>query len=292
MNKILVCPICASKNIKKYMDTKDYFFTKEDFSISQCNDCEFVFTNPIPTNLSKYYETTNYLSHNTADNGIMGILYSKLRNINIKRKYKLVTGYCKNGNLLDIGCGTAELINYFKHQNWNVTGVEPNESARTYTKNTFNIDTFEEDELNNFEKHSFDVITMWHVLEHVPNLHDRVSQLKKLLKPNGTMFIALPNLNSPDAKKYKQKWSALDVPRHLYHFTQNTFAKLIDGYNLKIVHAEPMKLDAYYVSMLSEKYFKNPFYLSSALINGCLSNVKAKKENNYSSMIYVVKNVS
>jgi len=125
---------------------------------------------------------------------------------------------------------------------------------------------------------SFDVISMWHVLEHVPDLNNRIAQVSKLLKKDGTIFIALPNLESPDSKKYGKFWSALDVPRHLYHFTQNSFMKLINNHNMKLVHAEPMKFDSYYVSMLSEKYIKNKLYFPAAIINGFISNIKAKKK--------------
>ncbi|MFK5854611.1 MAG: class I SAM-dependent methyltransferase [Bacteroidota bacterium] len=289
MKKIEQCPVCSNSNISTYINTKDYFFTQDNFSLTKCLDCDFVFTNPIPTNLGKYYDTPDYLSHNTDDNGMMGSSYSYLRNINIKRKYNLVKRYNTSGKFLDIGCGTGELLKYFKDNNWVVQGIEPNNSARELAKTKYNINVAEENELDHIQPNSLDVISMWHVLEHVPNLHKRLEQISKLIKKSGTVFIALPNLDSPDSKKYKEYWSALDVPRHLHHFTQQTFEKLISYHGMKLIHAEPMKLDSYYVSMLSEKYKKNSFYLVSAFISGIISNFKAKKKNSYSSMIYVVK---
>jgi len=287
--EITKCPICSSNNFDVYMRTKDYFFTQEEFTLSKCTSCDFVFTNPIPNNIGKYYDTPDYLSHNTNANGFLGKIYTKLRNINIKRKYILVNKYNSKGNILDIGCGTGELINYFNKNNWSVSGIEPNTTAREFANINHKINVWEEDKLETFNPKSFDVITMWHVLEHVPNLHNRIAQIENLLKDDGTIFIALPNLNSPDSKKYKKYWSAIDVPRHLYHFTQQTFKKLIAKHNMLLVHSEPMKFDSYYVSMLSEKYKKNSFYLFTAFFNGFVSNLKASKTNNYSSMIYVVK---
>ncbi len=292
MNKkirITKCQICGSNSFELYLVTKDYFFTQEEFELSKCTECGFVFTNPIPENLGKYYETDQYLSHNTNSNGLLGNLYSYLRSVNIKKKYKLVTKYNTKESILDIGCGTGELLAYFKKNKWKTTGIEPNETARNFADNVVGIEVYNEDKLNSLDANSFDVITMWHVLEHVPDLNNRLKQINRLAKKDATIFIALPNLQSPDALKYKEYWSALDVPRHLYHFTQSTFKKLIAKHNLKLVHAEPMKFDSYYVSMLSEKYKKNSLYLISAFFNGAISNFKAKNSNNYSSMIYVVK---
>ncbi|MBC8320892.1 MAG: class I SAM-dependent methyltransferase [Bacteroidetes bacterium] len=286
---IHACPLCAGDNFIHFLNTKDFFFTQEDFSLYKCADCNFVFTNPVPTSISKYYETPDYLSHNTNGKGALAWLYYLLREINIKRKYQLVTKYCKQGNILDIGCGTGELLNFFKKNNWLALGVEPNLTAREFAANKYLIDVFEENKLDEFDHGTLDVISMWHVLEHVPDLHRRLSKVSKLLKDDGTIFIAVPNIDSPDSKKYKKYWSALDVPRHLYHFTPATFEHLISKHQLKLVHAEPMKFDSYYVSMLSEKYLKNRLYFLSASYYGYLSNLKAKRNNNYSSMIFVVK---
>lgn len=289
LSEILACPICAHDKFSLYLKTKDYFFTQEDFTLSKCDNCNFVFTNPIPENISRYYETPDYLSHNTGNNGLLGGLYSTLRNINIKRKYNLVTEYCPKGSILDIGCGTGELLSFFNNKKWNTIGIEPNNSAKKFAKNNHGIKVFDEVKLDSLLPNSFDIISMWHVLEHVPDLHNRLSQISRLLKKGGAIFIALPNLSSPDSLKYKEYWSALDVPRHLYHFTQETFKQLISKHNMQLVHAEPMKFDSYYVSMLSEKYLKNRLYFPTAIINGFLSNKKAKKKNSYSSMIFVVK---
>jgi len=289
LQDITKCPVCAHDKFSLYINTKDYFFTQEDFTLSKCNNCSLVFTNPIPKNLGKYYETPDYLSHNTDNSGLLGGLYSTLRNINIKRKYNLIQQYCKEGSILDIGCGTGELLSFFKNKNWETTGIEPNISAREFAKKNHDLDVLDEYKLDGLPPKSFNVISMWHVLEHVPDLHKRISQISNLLKKGGTIFIALPNLLSPDSQKYKEYWSALDVPRHLYHFTQETFEQLITKHNMKLVHAEPMKFDSYYVSMLSEKYLKNKLYFPAAIMNGFLSNKKAKTNNNYSSMIFVVK---
>jgi|TARA_Y100000031_G_C8214549_1_gene382687 2-polyprenyl-3-methyl-5-hydroxy-6-metoxy-1,4-benzoquinol methylase len=283
------CPVCSETVFKPFLNTTDYFYTQEAFSLTQCENCDFVFTNPVPNNPYKYYETQDYLSHDSGDRGVIGRLYSLFRNINIKRKYELVRKYCDNGSILDIGCGTGELLRFFNKKNWSVTGIEPNPKAREFAISNYNLNVLDENNLDEFSPGTLDVISLWHVLEHVPDLHKRLSQINELLKDDGTIFIALPNLESPDSEKYKEYWSGLDVPRHLHHFTKTTFSKLISTHNMKIVHSEPMKFDSYYVSLLSEKYLKNRFYFLSAIYNGYISNLEAKVSNNYSSMIFVVK---
>lgn len=285
--KVNSCPICEKSEFSLYLNTKDYFHTQEEFSLSSCNNCGFVFTNPIPENLERYYDTPEYLSHNTDSGGIISSLYSAIRKMNIVRKYNLIINYCTKGSMLDIGCGTGDLLGYFKNKGWFTTGIEPNENARSVAEKQNHIEVYDERKLDELKPESFDVITMWHVLEHVPDLNSRMGLVVKLTKENGVMIFALPNLNSPDAKKYGEYWSGLDVPRHLYHFTPSTFRKLAKKHNLALIHAEPMKFDAYYVSMLSEKYLGRKNYMFNAFLSGLKSNIKAKSGNNYSSMIFV-----
>jgi len=291
MKEINKCKICDGSEFELFIKTKDYFYTQEEFSLSKCNNCGFVFTNPIPKNLGSYYETEEYLSHDSGRENIISRLYGFVRNMNISNKYNIVSSYVSRGTILDIGCGTGELLAYFKKRGWKTIGVEPNAKARQTAISLNNVDVLPEEELTQLESGSQDVVSMWHVLEHVENLNDRIIDVKRITADNGVMIFALPNLNSPDAKKYGKYWAGLDVPRHLYHFTEESFSRLITKHNLKLAKSIPMKFDSYYVSMLSEKYIKSSFGLIRAFLSGVKSNSKAKKENNYSSMIFVVKKV-
>ena len=285
------CPICGSNKFSVFLKTKDYFLTQEEFTLDQCDQCGFVFTNPIPAlhELEKYYDSPDYLSHTANKPSFTGTVYKLFRNANIKKKFKLVDHYANGKNLLDIGCGTGELLSHFKNKGWNVKGVEPNQSARKFASQNYNIAVFDEIELDNFKAESFDVISMWHVLEHVPDLNKRMVQLRRLVKKEGLIVIALPNLASPDAQKYRSHWAGLDVPRHLYHFTKTTFSLLLKKHKMELLKSIPMKFDAFYVSLLSEKYLGKKIPYLPAFINGLQSNTAARKENNYSSMIFVVK---
>ena len=127
-------------------------------------------------------------------------------------------------------------------------------------------------------------------MEHLPDLHTTIKHLKKLLTKQGRILFALPNVDSFDAKKYREFWAAYDVPRHLYHFSQNTFKKLLKQHGMKVKIIMPMRFDAFYVSLLSERYKNKYFNYTKSFINGCISNSYARKnKNNYSSLIYIVK---
>lgn len=291
MKKVSTCPVCQSKNIFKTLDVKDYFLTQENFSIWHCKDCDLSFTNPRPhdENLGKYYESPEYLSHDTKNSGIIGKLYQFLRNINIKRKYNIVRELTGTGKILDIGCGTGELLNYFKKQKWECLGVEPNATARNFAKTQYRLKVEEEQSLQNLPAESFDIISMWHVLEHVSDINKRMDEVKRLLKNEGNLIIALPNASSWDAVFYKAYWAGLDVPRHLYHFSPEAFSSLAKKHDLQIINALPLKFDAFYVSLLSERYKKTRLPIFLAFINGAKSNRTAAKTGNYSSLIYILK---
>lgn len=189
--------------------------------------------------------------------------------------------------MLDIGSGTGDFLFTCKKDNWNVFGVEPSKEAREISSHK-NIEVVSN--LSFLEEDRFDVITLWHVLEHVENLFEYIETLKKKLKPDGVLIIAVPNFNSYDAKFYKEYWAAFDVPRHLWHFSQESIKKLFGNVSMKVEKVLPMKFDSYYVSMLSEKYKNGKHRFLKAFYIGFLSNLKARSTSEYSSLIYIIKN--
>ena len=152
-----------------------------------------------------------------------------------------------------------------------------------------NNSVYKTDHLLNLDNHSFDIITLWHVLEHLPNLEEHIETFKRLLKPNGTLIIAVPNYKSYDAKIYKTYWAAFDVPRHLWHFSKKSIKILMETFNMNVVKMYPMQFDAFYVSLLSEKYRTGRMKIFRPLFVGLFSNVKAVWSKEYSSIIYCVK---
>jgi len=290
------CPFCKSETIANHLQVKDFSISKEEFKLSKCSECGLIFTNPRPDNQSigKYYDSPDYISHSDSDSGIVNKIYKRVRGISIKDKFKEVNRFAGKNypfKLLDIGCGTGSFLAYCKENGVLCTGIEPNEGARTIAKEKHGLSAYNSDHLFQVEGDSLDVITMWHVLEHVDNLNEYISKLHYILKPGGYCFIAVPNPTSYDAIKYGAFWAAYDVPRHLSHFAPATIKKMFQTFDFKIVKSIPMKWDAYYISLLSEKYKRDNASavatFLSAIVNGFLSNIKAGSADKYSSVIYV-----
>jgi len=283
------CPVCGAENFSEYLVLKDFFLTGETFHLQKCNSCQFVFTNPRPDDksLPKYYESPEYLSHHSRGMKPVQWVYRVLRHMNFRKKYFLINKFVAKGKLLDIGCGTGEFLNYFKKKKWEVMGIEPSLPTRDFAIQKYGLDVKDETGLNKLQKDTFDIVTMWHVLEHVSGLHERIKLIHTLLKPSGYLIIALPNLNSWDAQHYKKYWAAFDVPRHLSHFSERTVKTLAKTHGFKFIETVPMKMDAYFISMLSEKYRGRHNRFLYGAMNGFISNKRAKKSGEYSSLIYI-----
>ncbi len=293
MEKITKCPICNGSDFSIHLELEDHFLSKEKFNIDKCSNCGFLLTNPRPEKdqLYNYYKSNEYISHTNNKKGFFNRIYQIVRNYTLSKKYKLISNYKSGESILDIGCATGEFLSVFKKNNWLTKGIEPDIKARNLAKENHGLEVFDETELDKIDETSIDVITMWHVLEHVPDINHRLLQLKNIIKKDGTIFIAVPNPESWDAQKYNKYWAAYDAPRHLYHFSQKAIKELAAKHSFKIIDTIPMKFDSYYVSLLSEKYQANSMRMFRAIISGFKSNRLAKKNNkNYSSLIYVLVN--
>ena len=286
------CPICGNNQFVNLMICKDYTVTQESFAVVECKKCGFKLTNPRPTQdkASYYYQSEAYVSHSDTIKGIINQLYHFARKFTLTRKLNLINSLeSEKKSLLDVGCGTGSFLKVCKESRWNVSGTEPDKKARQLALARVKS-RVEEDLLSAFSGETFHVITLWHVLEHIHQLSESVRKLKQLLAPNGTILVAVPNCESYDAKLYGEKWAAYDVPRHLYHFSTSTIRALFLKHRLVVHKIIPMKLDAYYISLLSSQYRDGQIGYWQAFRNGRISNQWAKKnENNYSSLIYLIK---
>lgn len=273
-----------------YLTAKDFTVSNETFGLYKDGKTDMLISFPKPesSQLPKYYQSNNYISHTDRKANWFELCYQIIKSFALKNKVKCIESFSESkGSLLDIGAGTGDFLKQAKKSGWNVVGAEPNESARKLANNK-GIELFEN--TSNLENSSFDVITMWHVLEHVENLDEQVTELKRLLKPKGTLLIAVPNYRSYDAKYYKRFWAAYDVPRHLWHFSKKSIKVIFGKSDFKVVEILPMKWDAFYVSLLSEKYKTGSMNIFRAIYIGFKSNARAKKRMQYSSHIYILKN--
>jgi 2-polyprenyl-3-methyl-5-hydroxy-6-metoxy-1,4-benzoquinol methylase len=292
MESLTCCPICESPLFSEFLKTKDYFLSTEQFVIVQCDDCGFKFLNPRPgeNEIARYYDSEDYSSHDIRQKSLKNWAYSIIRNYQKKKKLQILERNTTGKNLLDIGCGTGEFLDYCTRSGFGVLGVEPNKKAREYAIQKYGLRIIDNESLLGLESDSFDIITLWHVLEHIHQLEDRMKIISQILKKEGTLIIAVPNTDSWDAKHYKEFWAAYDVPRHLYHFSQKTMEKLAGKFELKIIKVLPMKFDAFYISLLSEKYLKKKEAYLLSFLNGIRSNYFARSHNHeYSSLIYILR---
>ncbi|MGC4040893.1 MAG: class I SAM-dependent methyltransferase [Flavobacterium sp.] len=272
-----------------FQKVRDYSVSKEIFELHHNPEYDLLITFPKPSleKLPSYYESEDYISHTDGKRSLFERLYHAIKNVALKNKVKLINAKSEKGSLLDIGAGTGDFLVTAKNDGWETTGIEPSAKAKGIAINK-GVNFAEN--LSDLKSHSFDVITMWHVLEHVPNLDEYILELKRLLKPNGTILIAVPNFKSFDANYYGRFWAAYDVPRHIWHFSKTAIQKLFAEKEMELVEVLPMKFDSFYVSLLSEKYKTGKMNFIKAFFVGLKSNKSGKQTKEYSSHIYVIKN--
>lgn len=272
-----------------YLKVKDHSVSGEEFELLLDPELQLLKTTPQPSiqNLGGYYESEDYISHTDSKRSLFEKLYHAVKQKALQDKVKLITGLTgSKGNLLDIGAGTGDFANEAQKSGWTVTGFEPSEKARAIAKSK---GVHLVDDTADLSECTFDIITMWHVLEHVPDVEKQITELKRLVKPGGHIIIAVPNFKSFDANYYGAYWAAYDVPRHLWHFSKTAIEKLFGKQDIKLVKILPMKFDSFYVSLLSEKYKTGKMSFLKGFITGMRSNLKGMSSGEYSSHIYILK---
>lgn len=289
MNKHLRCPLCAHENLTFKFSTKDYFLTGEEFDVHQCGFCGLQITNPFPDDLASiaYYQSQNYYSHPGKSMNPLALIYQLIRRWNVASKTRLLKKYCDSGNILDIGAGSGSFLESCQNAGFSVMGIEKDQNARNYCSTRMGLHVISPEHDSQIDESSQDAITLWHVLEHIHDLHYNIEKIKLWMKPGAYLVLALPNPESPDALFYGKYWAGWDVPRHLYHFSSDTMRFLGKRNNLRLVNIVPMRWDAFYVSILSEQYRGKSLTALRGLYHGLKSNFKAESCGNFSSLIYV-----
>lgn len=284
----------ATLELEPYLQCTDHTVSRETFSLFKDPHRDLLVTIPQPSKeqLPGYYESEDYISHTDSKRNLLEMAYQFVKQISLRKKERLISRVNHgSGRILDVGCGTGDFLQICEQSGWSVAGIEPNQKARRLAASKTSLQEYHStmEEMISSEPEPFDVITLWHVLEHVPDLADFITKLKSLLKPNGILIIAVPNFNSADAKHYESFWAAYDVPRHLWHFSRTSIESIFADFNMKILEVLPMVFDSFYVSLLSEKYRKGKSNYFSAFYQGFRSNRRAKQSGEYSSLIYLIK---
>lgn len=293
MIKQLVCPVCGSNHISSRFICPDHSISGEKFGIWECANCKHRFTSPYPSEeaIGAYYKADHYISHSDSSEGLINRLYKIARRFTLSEKKRFVQRQSglASGTLLEVGTGTGAFLNIMEENEWQTTGIEPDYQAREKAMLLYKLPVYEPNHLFLLEEKSFDVIVLWHVLEHVNTLHSYMEQFFKVLKSEGKLFIAVPNYTSHDAEFYETFWAAYDVPRHLHHFSPKSLETLANRFGFSLVHKRRMWLDAFYIALLSEKYKRGRNQFVSAIWRGFVSNIKTiGNKGRCSSLIYVL----
>jgi 2-polyprenyl-3-methyl-5-hydroxy-6-metoxy-1,4-benzoquinol methylase len=288
------CPICEQASLKAFLKAKDHTVSQEEFTIVECNNCGFLFTQDVPDSneIGKYYQSDNYISHSDTRKNLFFKIYNWVRNYTLKQKHSLIHALgTSQKTLLDVGSGTGYFPAYMKSQGWTVSALEPSDTARAVCEKQHQIIPKDPSEIYTLPNQSFEVITLWHVLEHVHDLNGYFKRFFELLNPGGYLIIAVPNPESQDAQTFGAEWAAWDVPRHLYHFTPGTMKRLAEKYHFEWKGTQPMWFDSLYVSMLSKEIQQKTKWLG--IVDGIHSNIHAMTKNSQtSSLIYVLRKPS
>ncbi len=278
-----------SSNTKHFLNVKDHSVSQETFELLYDDQLDMLITYPQPSleKLPSYYESPDYISHTDGKKSLFEKMYQFVKGIALKNKLKLINSLSPKGKILDIGAGVGDFLLTAKNDGWQIVGTEPSSKAKAIAQQK---GVSFVDDLKEIDNQSLDVITMWHVLEHVPDLEEQIAELKRMIKPDGTLIIAVPNFKSFDANYYKEFWAAYDVPIHLWHFSKTAIQQLFAKHQLQLVQVLPMKFDSFYVSLLSEKYKTGKMNYLKAFLIGWKSNRFGKTNSEYSSHIYILKN--
>lgn len=290
------CPICNESNHIKLLpfSCKDYTVSGEEYQIAECGNCQHRFTlnPPSEKNIGKYYKSDTYISHSNTQKGLINQLYHIVRKRALVKKQVIICSDTQKskGTILDIGCGIGAFLGKMKESGWETFGLEPDADARALAESLHGVVPQPPEALFSLPQNTFDAVSMWHVLEHVHRLDEYLSQIYKILKTEGVFFVAVPNFRSPDAENYQGFWAGYDVPRHLHHFCPESMHTLMQKHGFYIDKLRSMPYDAFYVSLLSEKYIHGKDRLLSGFYQGWRSFQQSSADVRVcSSILYIIR---
>lgn len=260
------CYLCESKNIKKI---KQGVRDDENIEVFKCQNCGLEFLSEFKPTLNNFY-TNGELHNKTAD------FQNWLNRTGIDdiRRFKYLLNIIKNKSILDFGCGSGEFIRLSKPYSEKIIGCEIDKSLTEYYKE---IEIDVRNSINQIDE-KFDVITMFHVLEHLENPIEILEQLKQKLNKNGKIIIEVPNSDDALLTLYKSKafksftyWSC-----HLFYYNQKCLKDLIKKCGLKCRKIEYIQRYPYtnHIGWIKDKkYAGQNRYKTNKFINLLYTNI-------------------
>ncbi len=266
-----------------HCETKDYLVTGEKFKVYMDQNNIIGRTHPIPKKeeMDKYYESEDYYPHSLKKKNLLTFLYAISRKYMHLKRLIWMRSYLKNNTrVLDYGCGSGDFVKYLRSKSIDAYGYEPRHNF------------CEHDFLTNekiWKNKKYDIIILWHVLEHIHNPFVLIQSLKKRLNKKGKFFIAIPNFKSFDSKHYGKYWAGYDTPRHLWHFSRKSIHLIAKKNRFSIFKEKGLHLDSIYVSYLSEKHKRKHFPLLFGVVIGFVSILNSLFTKESSSFLFVLK---
>lgn len=287
------CPVCQSNEFEHFMNVPDWLVSKKSFELSRCSKCNFVFTSnaPRPEEIGPFYESEEYVEHSDTNTGVIYGIYHYARQLMLGYKFKRIKDLTSGKKLLDVGSGSGYFVNHMKNKGYDVTGVEISDKAVKLCSEKFGINAHSpKDFLANKLDKDYDLITLWHVFEHVYTVDEYFKLFSESLAEGGALILALPNLTSKDAAMFKEFWAAYDTPRHLWHFSPNTLELLANNKGFTLERKYKLPLDPFFNSMVSASYMKKFTFLPFTILKGLWSfTLSLFNIDKSSSLIYVLR---
>lgn len=289
----VTCPACGASDNTGLYKAKDHLVSGRDFMIRRCNACGMGWTTdpPSESDAGKYYVSEDYISHTDRKQTTADYLYHLARSFMLGRKKRLVTSFTgkRTGVVIDIGSGTGYFPAYMKKKGWKATGIEISEAARKYSAEKFGLEVIAPANVKALPSGTADCITLWHVLEHLYNPAEWIEEIFRILKHEGICIIALPNFSSADSEWFGNRWAALDVPRHLWHFTPGSLRLFAERNGFSCERIISLPLDLFYISMLSFRNQGSRMPLIRGLLTGTFLAVRSSfRKYRASSLVYVL----
>ena len=247
------CILCDSKRKKPFMDVHNRLDPTDgtSYKLVQC-ECGLVYLDPRPTiaDIGAFYQHSGYDPHTAQSQSLIQRLYRFAQFFTMTWKFRLVQKNATGQTLLDIGGGQGEFVSFVKRQGWKVALQDSSTEALELARHS-GVDATYQNLVDIPPAARFDVITMWHSLEHIHDISELFIFIDNHLAPGGTLVIAVPNRMAAEEPFYKEKWAPWDAPRHLYHFRLEDVNRLLFSKGFTPVHSQGMFLDTIYNILLS-----------------------------------------